>query len=231
MTILREHESTLQQWVLTLSPFHLAPHLKVATRHQLFNKYMSQVQGRKLEDFKDLIEFDLWLKKLEISEQGIGSPALAETSPESVETVKVVKTPKPAEPVKPERERKEPPRNVPCWSWHPNKRQLTRTTGRSTATPGPHRLPRPRSPPPKSERSWTSQDQLWLFCRVVGGAICFCYFLLSFPMWIHLHQYSPSIDSRYVTWWGSESERSGSKDGKCGPHWHLYSTDSRINKP
>ncbi len=122
MTILREHESTLQQWVLTLSPFHLAPHLKVATRHQLFNKYMSQVQGRKLEDFKDLIEFDLWLKKLEISEQGIGSPALAETSPESVETVKVVKTPKPAEPVKPERERKEPPKECPLLELTPQQK-------------------------------------------------------------------------------------------------------------
>lgn len=67
--ILREHEATIRSWGSKLSQKTLMGHLKTAMGHRLNKQWMNQFKPpRRCETLDTLVEFDLWLKKMEISE-------------------------------------------------------------------------------------------------------------------------------------------------------------------
>lgn len=73
--ILREHEATIRAWGSKLSQKTLMGHLKTAMGHRLNKQWMNQFKPpRRCETLDALIEFDLWLKKMEISENISFSP-------------------------------------------------------------------------------------------------------------------------------------------------------------
>eukprot|EP00435_Cladocopium_sp_Y103_P060416 s132_g22.t1 len=81
--ILNEHDSKVKKWVKTLDGPSVVKNLKVATSHPYYDKFISQFSKKNFGagGRDDLVEFDSWLKKVEISEKRNTTP-----SPPSVPT-------------------------------------------------------------------------------------------------------------------------------------------------
>lgn len=99
--ILSEHEARIRTWVKTLDGPSLVKHLKVAARHQLYEKFVSQSTNRNfgVHGGDDLVAFDLWLKKFEISEKRpmFPSPATPASPAPAAKKAPAPKAPKPRE--------------------------------------------------------------------------------------------------------------------------------------
>ena len=81
--ILNDHDLKVKEWVQTLDGPAVVKNLKVATAHPYYEKFLSQFQERKFGSGgrDDLVEFDNWLKKMEVSEKRIHhSPLSVATS-------------------------------------------------------------------------------------------------------------------------------------------------------
>ena len=79
-TLLDRHEKAIRAWVKRLDHKTLHHHVANATRHKHFQQYLDTFPGRrwgKLDAHaeEDLIEFDMWLKKKELSDK-MSTPTL-----------------------------------------------------------------------------------------------------------------------------------------------------------
>ncbi|CAL1152425.1 unnamed protein product [Cladocopium goreaui] len=94
--ILSEHESKVKAWVKTLDGPAVVKNLKVATAHPYYDQFVSKFHktnfGAGGRD--DLVEFDNWLKKMEISEKRTSPSPLSVATSEPAEPAKAA--PKPA---------------------------------------------------------------------------------------------------------------------------------------
>ena len=97
--ILREHEASIRAWGSKLSQKTLMGHLKTAMGHRLFKQWMNQFKPpKRCETLDALIEFDLWLKKMEISENISPSPNNEDKSGNDEESKEVPSKPTPVAP-------------------------------------------------------------------------------------------------------------------------------------
>ena len=66
--ILKEHDETVRTFANALSQKTLTHHLKLACRHENYAKFISLLPGRMFgsKGVEDFVEFEVWLKKLEI---------------------------------------------------------------------------------------------------------------------------------------------------------------------
>ena len=82
--ILREHEETIRAFATPLSQKDLTHQLKLACRHDCYVQFIALFPGRKWGEkgVEDFVEFELWLKKKEISQKRDEMKrAAAKTSP------------------------------------------------------------------------------------------------------------------------------------------------------
>ena len=73
--VMNEHEARIREYVKTLDRKAVVHHLKVAARHPYFEKYISQCSPSRRfgeKGIDDVVEYDMWLKKLEIAEKRSG---------------------------------------------------------------------------------------------------------------------------------------------------------------
>ena len=71
--VLKTHETSVRQWLATLTPAELNQQVGHAEKHGMFNKFMLSFPtdhkfGSPLTTISDLCHFDVWLKKMAISE-------------------------------------------------------------------------------------------------------------------------------------------------------------------
>ena len=99
--VMQEHESKLRTWCKGQTQRDLMGHMKKIAGHAYYDKFMSQFNNRMFGEngWTDLVEFDLWLKKCEISEKlGRARPVLpsppSKVTAESAEPAKPTKPPK-----------------------------------------------------------------------------------------------------------------------------------------
>eukprot|EP00435_Cladocopium_sp_Y103_P074407 s436_g48.t1 len=69
--VMQEHESKVRTWCKGKPMKDVVRLLKNATGHMYYNKFMSQFKNRSFgaNGYEDLVEFDMWLKKYELSEK------------------------------------------------------------------------------------------------------------------------------------------------------------------
>lgn len=69
--ILREHDQTVRTFANALTQKSLTYHLKLACRNENYSKFISLFPGRMFgsKGVEDFVEFEVWLKKLEISQK------------------------------------------------------------------------------------------------------------------------------------------------------------------
>ena len=110
--VLGDHQSKVEKFLGSLSPEDLNAQLKVATRHPQFKHYLAQYMekgckfGAADTCSRDLCTFDVWLKKMAISETLRGN--FASTPP--------AKSPPAKSPPPPPKEASQPPQAAPAVS-------------------------------------------------------------------------------------------------------------------
>lgn len=82
--VMKEHETCIREYIATLDRQGVVKHLKLAARHEYFDKFKTQCSPSKRfgeKGIEDIVEFDMWLKKLEISEKRASIPKATPTAP------------------------------------------------------------------------------------------------------------------------------------------------------
>ena len=89
--ILNDHELKVKAWVQTLDGPAVVKNLKVAASHPYYEKFLSQFQERKFGTGgrDDIVEFDNWLRKMEVSQKRIQHSPLSVATSEPEEPGKV----------------------------------------------------------------------------------------------------------------------------------------------
>ena len=115
--VMNQHEARIREYFKTLDRKAVVHHLKVAARHPYYQKYLSQCSPSKRfgeKGIQDVVEYDMWLKKLEIAEKrakaGVGKPA--DPSPPKPADPPI-EPPKPADPPREDPKPADPPREPP----------------------------------------------------------------------------------------------------------------------
>ena len=171
--VMNEHEARIREYFKTLDRKDVVQHLKAAARHPLYQKYLSQCSPSKRFGEKgvdDVVEYDMWLKKLEIAERraaaGVGNGKdAAEPSPPKPVVPPSVKGP--AKPVAPPSEPPTPPVSEPPKPATPPSEPPTPPVSAppKPATP-PTEPPKPADPPTsvkeeETESNKEAYDQFW----------------------------------------------------------------------
>ena len=72
--VMKDHEALIRGYINKLDRKGVVQHLKIAARHHYFDKFLKQLPPSKRfgeKGIEDIVEYDLWLKKLEISEKKV----------------------------------------------------------------------------------------------------------------------------------------------------------------
>ena len=89
------HENLVRVWMDSISHRELVQHVKQATKHDLYQKFIDQSPARSMfgqHAKEDLVEFEVWLKKAEIAER---LPSLSPPNPPVTPKVSAPAVPEP----------------------------------------------------------------------------------------------------------------------------------------